>query len=224
MYQADPITWWVRVSALGTPQDLGEAEVHDLDRGGPRGRRGAAEEDVRRLEVAVDDLLVVGHLERRRGLRDDGADLGAGQVVDPLQARLEVLPFEQLHHDVGHAVGRGVEVNGLDDVGVPQAAGHLGLALEAPLGLGLAEGAVAQQHLDRKAPAEPGVGGLKDGAHAPLADQAFEPVGLLEGLSDQFFSGIHRYAQQSAQRSTAVYHSSVAEGLQVGYAYWRETG
>ncbi len=60
-------------------------------------RAGGCEEDVLRLEVAVDDTL---HVRRREAVGDRGADQhGLAPRRQPVgQARPQRLPLEQLHH------------------------------------------------------------------------------------------------------------------------------
>ena len=66
--------------------------------------------------------------------------------------------------------GQHVEVEHLDDVGMADARGDLGLATEAREGLAIA-GRDAEQHLDGDALAgQPQVLGRPDRAHAALAD------------------------------------------------------
>ena len=86
------MVWWPRVDSSCSPSTfapLGQAEVEDLD------APVARDEQVRGLQVAVDDPLVV----RRR---EAGSDLQAAleRLADwqdvPLQTRLECLAREQL--------------------------------------------------------------------------------------------------------------------------------
>ena len=116
--------------------DAGDAEVEDA-----HVQANAAlveQEDVVRLDVAVDDALAVG------------VDQGQQHLAAELQARLErQCPLRrqafaqrlalQILHDQVRAVDRvDAEVVDDDDVRVGELAGELGLALEARVELGLA--------------------------------------------------------------------------------------
>ena len=63
--------------------------------------------DVRGLQVAVHDALLVGVREGGGGLVGDLHDVGDGQrvVLVVLQELAEVASVQQLHHQVQHAVG-----------------------------------------------------------------------------------------------------------------------
>src|SRR6266849_4805237 len=76
----------------GSALDLGETEVEDL------GLAARVDEDVRRLDVTVNDSLRVRRLERVRELNADIEQVRdvEGAAADPLRERL---PFQQLHGD-----------------------------------------------------------------------------------------------------------------------------
>jgi len=73
---------------------LGEAEVEDLD--GPFG----CDPDVGRLQVTVDDALVVGRPQSDRDLRGDLERLGDGQRARR-EAVAEILSSDELHDQEG---------------------------------------------------------------------------------------------------------------------------
>ena len=114
---------------------LGEAEVEHLDLAVRR------QLDVRGLEVAVDDALLVGFLERLGDLPRDRERLVDGDRP-ALQPRREVLALDELHHqEVGPSPvleRRGLEAVEVRDVRVVERGEQLRLALEArePLGVG----------------------------------------------------------------------------------------
>ena len=132
-----------RNAAAGQPRPIiqapGQPEVRDL--GGAVG----GQEDVTRLQVAVDDPAVVGRLDglSQRGDERRGPAGGEGSDRKPLG---ETSPFDELHREVRSPVVV-ADVVDLHDVGVSQARGGLGLALESLPFVG--SGKVAgQQHLD----------------------------------------------------------------------------
>ena len=156
--------------------DLGDAEVEHLHPGGGV-LLGAAEEDVVGLEVAVDDAGAVRGLERRAHLAGDGQRL---VERDPAlgEASGQGLPHQVLQHDVRLPGGKGVEVQHLDDVGMPEARGDLRLPAEALEHLVAAGGGV-EEHLDRHVLArEPEVLCRPHRAHATAPDESLDSVGL----------------------------------------------
>ena len=127
----------------------------------------------------MDDPFLV----RRResvGERDaDVEDLGQRHGAcghDPVEARA----FDQLHRQKGGAVGL-FHREQRDDVGMIQRGDRPRLALEADQPVG-ARGHVLGQDLERHLAVERRVFGEIDGAHAPLAEEAFDFV-MPEALS-----------------------------------------
>ncbi len=124
---------------------FGQPEVHQLER--LLRRAGVEDHQVARLEVAVDDALVVGGLE-------DVAQLGQ-QAAGPLRREFSRAPQQdvqvdaaQVFHDeqrAGGGVGSGVVVG--DGVGVLEAGQDVDLAAEVLAGLGLGQ-QVFLEHLD----------------------------------------------------------------------------
>ena len=143
----------------------GDAEVADLH------LPGAGDEDVRRLDVAVDDAVAVGVGEAPRRLHQDrqrplAVERALGQQL--LQRR----PVHVLHHEVG-AARRGAAVDHLDDVGVVEAGEDAGFLLEQLHHLRLLE-QLGAQDLHGHAPAEGDLLRLPDlgeAAARQLADQ-----------------------------------------------------
>ncbi len=140
---------------------LRQPEVQHLDRAVRRQR------DVRRLQVAVHDAVVVRGLERFGNPRGD-----AQRLLDRQRPLLEhlrqVAPVDQLHRQEAHPVDL-VQPVDRRDVRMVQRGQQLRLALEAgqahrvgrqPLG----------QDLDRHRAVEGGVERLPDRTHAPFAD------------------------------------------------------
>ena len=146
-------------------QHLGQPPVHDLH------LAEAADHDVGRLQVAVDDVVGVGVRHRLADLLEDRHEPAAvGRRVGPAFEQLvEGLALDQLHGQERPAVGQRAEVVNRRDGGVLQLAGDAGLVGEAAGRPGF--GAVLLlQHLDGDFAAEGGVGGAVDDAHAAAGD------------------------------------------------------
>src|ERR1019366_7204210 len=92
---------------------------------------GERDEDVLRLEIAMDDAEGVGGLEGVEDLYGVVAGDVEGELALALEDARERLALEQLHHDVGVAVLRAVDVHDLDDVGALDLGRHARLAEEA---------------------------------------------------------------------------------------------
>jgi hypothetical protein len=136
--------------------ELHEPEVGDLGDLHPIDLR---EQDVRRLEVAVDDAMVVDGLERARDLPHDAHDARDGEPeaavgADDVLERLSVDVLEddeRERHLTEHGVDRvGAEVVEPDDVWIsgregPEHAEDIGLALKP--GEGLFLDALRAEHL-----------------------------------------------------------------------------
>ena len=159
----------------------GDPEVGDLD---PPAR---GDQQVGRLDVAVHDAGVVCGADRVGGLRHQVADHLGVERPAAAQQRRERLPVDELHDQerpgqVG-AVGR-AEQRGLPDVvdgrdaRVVQRRGVPGLGLE-PGAEQRVVGVLGLEHLHRDRPAQRGVGGAPDLAHATGRDAGLEPVAVL---------------------------------------------
>ena len=124
----------------------------------------AAEQDVGRLDVAMDQPDGVRGVERGADLEADRGDAVGGQPVLARQQPLQVGALDVAHDEV--------EVAGLlarrvdrDDVRVVDRRGHARLALEALAEAGVAR-AVRGDQLDRDGAAERELGRAVDDAHA----------------------------------------------------------
>ena len=101
MYAAVPSTAPVRVAALSLVEglELGDAEVEDLDEVGPV--VATADEQVVRLEIAVNDPGGVRGLIASAGLQTEIGGAADGQPPLALQERGQALADQILHDDVG---------------------------------------------------------------------------------------------------------------------------
>ena len=145
---------------------LGQAEVEDL------GSTGGSDHHVRRLQVAVHDVVgvrlgqAIGDLAREL----DGAQRGRQAVA---QHAIEGLALDQLHHDPVAVVGLD-DVVDVDDRRVVEARRHPRLAAEAQLAGGV--DGVRQQALDGQRPLQGLVERAVDGAHPAGAQALFDQV------------------------------------------------
>ena len=98
--------------------DVGQPEVHQLV--DALARRELVRDDVRRLEVAMDDAEAVRELQRGAERRDDAADVLDRQLSGRGQLVLQAAPVEQLHDQERMAVRPDVEVEDRDDVRMAQ--------------------------------------------------------------------------------------------------------
>ena len=128
MYWGEPMSTSAPVaSSPGLAEGLRDAEVEELD---DLLVVDAREEDVGRLEVAVDDAGAVGAPERPADLLGDLRRLAQRQAPLALEPVAEVLAAEQLHHEVGEVAVDAV-VEHLHDVRPAQARRRPGLPREA---------------------------------------------------------------------------------------------
>ena len=117
-------------ASCASRDDLGDAEVDQLDQGRPV--VALDEEHVRGLQVAVDDARGVGLLEARAPpARAMPAREDRVEALAPARARAQVLALEQLHDEEQPQLGVGPDVEHVDDVLALDGAGAAGLALEA---------------------------------------------------------------------------------------------
>src|SRR5262249_40276484 len=116
-------------AALFATEDLGDAEVDDLHVVGVVADLG--DQDVRRLQVAVDDPLPVRLGDRARDLLEDVAEHRRLELTRTLEPLVERLAADVLHHDVARLPGAHTERVDRDDVRVVEPREDAGLAPEA---------------------------------------------------------------------------------------------
>jgi hypothetical protein len=137
----------------------GEAEVREL-----HAPDAVLQQDVARLDVAVDQPLRVRGRQPLRRLQADAEHLHHLDRAAPLEALVKRLPADVIHHKVGDGAVVRDGVDG-DDVLVADGGRGLGLPDEAPPG-GVAGRQVRGRHLDGHDPAQLFVEGAEDDAHA----------------------------------------------------------
>src|SRR4029079_12319116 len=130
--------------------------------------------DVVRFEIAVDDPLAVGRLQRLADLAQQPARL-VGLERAALQTIGQAEAVEELHREVVALVGQPPEREDVDDVRVADLVDGARLVDEAPNQLGVRSD-VRRQHLDRDALADDGLDGRVDRAHPALAYLAQDAV------------------------------------------------
>ena len=179
---------YIRVVGIVRVVQLGEAEVEHFD------ATVCGERDVGRLEIAMDDPLVVrrhqcvGNLsgDRQRFIDRNGA------FGNALSQRL---PFDELHHEELRA-GCLLEAVQCGDMGVVERREQLGLALEArePLGIGRER---LRQDLQRDLTTELRVARAIHLTHPARAEWRDHFIGPEPG------AGIQRHVWEKAERILA---------------------
>ena len=152
--------------ALGRHQ-LGQSEIQDLR------LRALGQEDIRGLEVPMDDPGLVGGFERIGDLDCNFEGLSPGQRL-PRNHVLERLPFQQLHHDEGLTLELVNFVDGAN-VGVVETGGGTGFALKALQGLRVAD-QIGREELQGNASTQSEILGAVNHSHAAAAQLFFDSV------------------------------------------------
>jgi hypothetical protein len=151
---------------------LGDAEVDDAGEGPSVLRR---DENIRRLQVAVDDSLLVGVMDRPTDLHDELETLGDGEAVRVAVARDRIAGAE-LHHEIGPAAGGGAGIEHLRDVRMVHEGEGLPLLFEARDDLPRIHAELDDLERDL-APHRRFLLGHEDDAEAALADLLKQAIG-----------------------------------------------
>ena len=151
-------------------EQLGDAEVQELRRAVRR------DQDVARLEVPVDDEVLMGVLDGRAHLAEQH-EPWLERERPRLAVGVEGNALDALHHDVGHAILGGPAVQQPRDVGMIQGRQDAPL-LEEPLHQRAARRSAAHD-LDRHLLLEGGIGALREvhHGHPALSQLPDDPVG-----------------------------------------------
>ncbi len=174
----------------------GDPEIQDL-----QDVRVAAENQVGRLDVAVDDAVLVGEGEAAADLDDQLDALARVERSAPPDQLGQRLARDVLHGDERLAVVLADVVDG-DDVRVLQPRRQPRLALEALADVGV----VDAQHLDRDEAIDGRVEGQEQRAHAALAEALADAIAI-DGLGQ--LHGV-RVMSRAASRSDCAAVTSPA--------------
>ena len=130
------------------------------------------QQDIRRLDVAMDQSLGMRRGQPQRGLHADAKDFLVAQRAIVVDSILKRAAGDTGHHQVRETAS-GVGVDRVDgyDVVVNDRRGGLGLAKEPPSG-GAAGGHLRGQHLNRHDPVQRRVERFEDDAHAAFTENA----------------------------------------------------
>ena len=202
-----------RQLGIATAGALGDAEIEHLDE--VRCSSGRGDDDVVRLEIAMDDAAVVRLLEGAADLTQDQIhSLRKQRAV--LQDLSERLAAQKLHGDEQIPVVGLPEVEELDGVGVLELSDRAALALE-PLRVLIARRDIGEQDLDRDLAADSAQDllGQIDPAHTALGDQAVDLVATPNGLPEQQILAKH---EQGCSTRWAVLDVAEVEEILAGGA------
>ena len=154
----------------------GEGDAEIGHQGGP-----VLQQDVLRLDVAMDHALAVGVVEGGRDFPGEPQRVVHRELPLPAQPGPERFPGDVGHHVVEQAVGV-TRVDQPQDVGMLEVGRDLDLGQEAlPADHG---GELGMQHLDGDLAAVLEVFGEIDGGHAPLSQLALEAIPVGQGRGE----------------------------------------
>ncbi len=202
---------------LALAQRAGDAEVHHLD------RAGGVDHDVGRLDVAVDDAVLVREVERGADVGHHLDDALLGQRTGRLDDLAERLPVDELHDDVRERAELALDLAGVvdrDDGRVVQRRRVLRLAAEPELELRVTC-EVGAEDLHGHVPGEPGVHAVVHLGHAAIAERVAQlvPLGQQSGCRHQLrFPGLEAYSSCRSRRGPSGWaRSSAPEGPLRGF-------
>jgi hypothetical protein len=151
----------------GVRRIFGDSEVDDLDEVGLAVVRG--DEHVGRLQISMDDPLVVDGLQTVRDLCGEAAGALDGEAT-ALDDAIERVALQVFHHQIRSPLGQHAEVDDVNGVGMVDLGCQLGFEEKALL---VDLGSLLQQHLHGKQVVEHDMASQEDHAHAALR-QALE--------------------------------------------------
>ena len=145
-----------------------QAEVEHLD------LAFAGQDEVRRLDVPVDQAVLVGALKAEGRLADQLASVGHGEGGAKPHEAGQVDPIDEFHHQEMDPAGL-AGVGGPHDVMVIQAADRLHLPLEPGHGPAVRR-RLGGEDLDRELLLQQGMEGPVDPTPSPLPDLLHDPI------------------------------------------------
>src|SRR5262249_15944856 len=154
------------------------------------------QENIGWFEVAVNDVLGVGFLERRGDLPEYFGDALKVEQAVTLDLFVECVPFEPLHRDVGDAVRSPPGVHDVDDVFVPESSDDPGFALEKIEESRVADGQIGQKYLYGDLTPGAQVNGGVNGPHPAHPDERVEAILVHQGAAHEIVRVLKR--QRSA--------------------------
>jgi hypothetical protein len=157
-------------AAAGTRDGQRDPKVRDQ-------RRAVVQQDVLRLDVAVNHPVPVSVVQRGRYLGGNAHRIRDGKLLLALQSVAEGFPLHERHHVVGGAVGR-ARIDQAEDVGVLQVGDGLDLA-EKPLGAD-DRGKLGPEHLDGDLPIVLEILREIHGRHAARTQLPLDPIAVGE--------------------------------------------
>ena len=175
-------------------RDLGNAEIHYLD------LAVFLQDDVLRLDVAVNDTLAVRMLQGAQYLEDIDAGFVPRKRTLVIQILAQGDTVEILHNDI-FDIGIDCDVVDAHDVFVRQHCDRLGLVDKAGLGLLVAVVFIVE-NLDCNGAVHYKVLRAQNARHTADADQLQNLIALVQDLSDKFTVIVHNspYLSVSAMR------------------------
>ena len=154
---------------------LGDAEIHDLH------PAVVADHDVFRLQIAMDDVVLVHVLERIARCGGDIDRLADRHDLDRVQHVAERFAFEKLHDDIGPALV--FDRKDLQQARMIERLADFLFALEARK-----EGRIAfephERHFHGDGLARFRIGRLEDRGHAAAADDAVDLEAVVQHIAD----------------------------------------
>src|SRR5882724_8823854 len=151
----------------GTRNQFGQAEIQNLGLSTP------GDENIGRLEIAMDDSTLMGSVEGVGNLDGDVKDLSARQRLARDDV-FESLAFQEFHRNEGMPFGFVNFINGAD-VGMVEGRGGPCLALKSLQDLMVAD-KVGWEELQCYIPTQPEILGAIYHSHAPAAQMFLDAV------------------------------------------------
>ena len=178
---------------------LGQTEVEHLH------RAVVADLHIRRLEISMDDALLVRGLERRRDLQRDRHRVGKSDRA-ARDVRGQILPLDELHDECDDSVAL-LEAVDVRDVRMVQRRQRPGFAVEARAPVGV-EGEGLGQDLDRDVPTQFRVRCAIDLAHTAGAERRADCVRTEARARGKCHEGRREYTSRPIRTAFSIVAST----------------